>query len=115
MTAYSSSLFIFRRDLRLHDNTALNEALRLSRQVLPCFIFDPRQIEPHPYQSKPALQFMLQSISDLQLQLQTEGGKLGLYHGLPEQVIRSVLEGQHIQAVFSTAITRLSADGVMMN
>ncbi len=100
MTAYANSLFIFRRDLRVHDNTALNEALRLSRQVLPCFIFDPRQIEPHPYQSKPALQFMLQSIGDLQQQLQTVGGKLALYHALPEQVVCSVFEQLHIQAVF---------------
>lgn len=100
MTLYASALFIFRRDLRVHDNTGLNEALRLSGQVLPCFIFDPRQIEPHPYQSKPALQFMLQSISDLQQQLQTAGAKLGLYHALPGQVIRSVYEQQHIQAVF---------------
>ena len=74
MPPYSNSLFIFRRDLRVHDNTALNEALHLSKQVLPCFIFDPRQIEPHPYQSKPALQFMLQSIIDLQQQLQAAGG-----------------------------------------
>ena len=100
MPPYSNSLFIFRRDLRVHDNTALNEALRLSKQVLPCFIFDPRQIEPHPYQSKPALQFMLQSISDLESQLKTAGGKLALYQELPEQVIRSVFEQQHIQAVF---------------
>ena len=100
MTRYTNSLFIFRRDLRLHDNTALNEALRISRQVLPCFIFDPRQIEPHPYQSKPALQFMLESITDLEQQLQMAGGKLGLYHALPEQVIRRVLEQQHIQSVF---------------
>ncbi|MDD2660175.1 MAG: deoxyribodipyrimidine photo-lyase [Methylococcales bacterium] len=100
MAFYVNSLLIFRRDLRVHDNTALNEALRLSGQVLPCFIFDPRQIEPHPYQSKPALQFMLQSISDLQQQLQSAGAKLGLYHALPEQVIRSVHEQQHIQAVF---------------
>ncbi len=100
MTLYVNSLFIFRRDLRVHDNTALNEALRLSRQVLPCFIFDPRQIEPHPYQSKPALHFMLQSINDLQQQLQAVGGKLGLYHDAPEQVIRNVLDLHHIQAVF---------------
>jgi deoxyribodipyrimidine photo-lyase len=100
MTRYASSLFIFRRDLRVYDNTALNKALRLSGQVLPCFIFDPRQVEPHPYQSKPALQFMLQSIRDLQQQLQTAGGKLGLYHALPAQVIRSVFQQQRIEAVF---------------
>ncbi|MFZ2312635.1 MAG: deoxyribodipyrimidine photo-lyase [Methylobacter sp.] len=100
MTRYSTSLFIFRRDLRLHDNTALLEALRLSGQVIPCFIFDPRQIEPHPYQSKPGLQFMLQSIDDLQQQLQSTGSKLALYHALPEQVIKQLAEQQRIQAVF---------------
>ena len=100
MIRYASSLYIFRRDLRIDDNTALNEALRLSGQVLPCFIFDPRQIEPHPYQSKPALQFMLQSISDLQQQLQAVGGQLALYHTAPVQVIRRVFEQQSIQAVF---------------
>ncbi|MDD5579748.1 MAG: deoxyribodipyrimidine photo-lyase [Methylobacter sp.] len=100
MAQYALSLFIFRRDLRIQDNTALNEALRLSQQVIPCFIFDPRQIQPHPYKSKPALRFMLQSIKDLEGELQAVDGKLALYHGLPEQVIKIVHEQQHIQAVF---------------
>ncbi|MDD5114982.1 MAG: deoxyribodipyrimidine photo-lyase [Methylobacter sp.] len=100
MPHYAVSLFIFRRDLRIHDNTALNEALRLSEQVLTCFIFDPAQIEPHPYQSKPALQFMLQSISDLQQQLQAVGGSLALYRQAPEHVIRELVVQHNIQAVF---------------
>jgi deoxyribodipyrimidine photo-lyase len=100
MPIYNKSLFIFRRDLRLQDNTGLNEALRLSKQVLPCFIFDPRQIDAHSYQSQPALHFMLQSIADLDQQLQDVGGKLTLYKGLPDQVIASILEQQSIQAVF---------------
>jgi len=56
--------------LRLEANNALNQALQLSQQVLPCFIFDPRQIQPHPYQSVPAITFMLPSLNDLQMQLQ---------------------------------------------
>jgi len=100
MPIYNKSLFIFRRDLRLQDNTGLNEALRLSKQVLPCFIFDPRQIDAHSYQSQPGLHFMLQSIADLDQQLQDVGGKLTLYRGLPDQVIASILEQQSIQAVF---------------
>lgn len=43
---------------------------------------------------------MLQSISDLEQQLQAMGGKLVLYHASPEQVIKTVHEQQHIQAVF---------------
>ncbi len=100
MSHYTNSVFIFRRDLRLQDNTGLNEALRLSKHVLPCFIVDPRQIEPHPYQSKPALQFMLQCLIDLQQQLQTVGAELGLYQALPVQVISQLVEQQAIQAVF---------------
>ncbi len=41
---YSLSLYLFRRDLRIHDNTALNAALTESTTVIPCFIFDPRQV-----------------------------------------------------------------------
>lgn len=97
MSQYSISLFIFRRDLRLHDNTALLEAIRLSGRVISCFIFDPRQIELHPYRSEAGLQFMLESIRDLQQQLQ---GKLALYHASPEQVVKRLHEQQQIQAVF---------------
>ena len=94
------ALFIFRRDLRIDDNTGLQEAIRLSKQVIPCFIFDPRQIEPHPYQSKSGMMFMLQSIRDLQRQLQLVGGKLALFNELPEQVITQLVEQQPIKAVF---------------
>lgn len=100
MTPYSTSLFIFRRDLRIHDNTALQQALVLSERVIPCFIFDPRQIEPHPYQSRPGLQFMLQSIKDLQQQLESTGGQLALFHALPVHIVTQLLEQQRIQAVF---------------
>jgi deoxyribodipyrimidine photo-lyase len=100
MSTYAISLFIFRRDLRLDDNTALNEALLLSDQVIPCFIFDPQQIDEHPYQSKPGLQFMLESIRDLQQQLLSRGGELTLYHASPEQTIQRLFEQHRIQAVF---------------
>jgi deoxyribodipyrimidine photo-lyase len=100
MAQYSTSLFIFRRDLRVQDNTALLEALRLSAQVIACFIFDPRQIEPHPYQSKAGLHFMVRSITDLQRQLQSVGGRLALYHALPDQIVKRLHEQQRIQAVF---------------
>jgi deoxyribodipyrimidine photolyase len=42
---YNRSIFIFRQDLRTHDNTALLEAMRNSREVFPIFIHDARAIE----------------------------------------------------------------------
>ncbi|MGY6274555.1 cryptochrome/photolyase family protein [Methylomonas sp. MgM2] len=97
---YSKSLFIFRRDLRLSDNNGLNAALLQSERVLPCFIFDPRQIESHPYQSGPGLQFMLEALQDLQRQFQRHGGYLYTFHALPETVIAQLHQQQGIGAVF---------------
>lgn len=97
---FTKSLFIFRRDLRLYDNSGLNAALQQSEQVLACFIFDPRQIEPHPYQSRPGLQFMLEALQDLQRQFQARQSQLGLYHGQPEQIISRLQREQVFDAVF---------------
>jgi deoxyribodipyrimidine photo-lyase len=97
---YRISLFIFRRDLRIQDNSALNLAISTSDKVLPCFIFDPRQITKHPYQSQPALQFMLQSLTDLRLAFQAIDAELALYGELPVEVIRQVVQQYSIQAVF---------------
>ena len=100
MRRYSTSLYIFRRDLRVYDNTALHEAIRLSNNVIPCFIFDPRQIEPHAYQSKPGLDFMLQSIADLEAQLKGVDGKLALFRAKPHTAISQLFAQHQIEAVF---------------
>jgi deoxyribodipyrimidine photo-lyase len=100
MNRYSISLFIFRRDLRIHDNNGLRRALEFSDTVLPCFIYDPRQIKKHPYQSKPALLFMLDSISDLQSAFKAIDGQLALFAELPIEVIKRLFETYRIEAVF---------------
>jgi deoxyribodipyrimidine photo-lyase len=97
---YRTSLFIFRRDLRAQDNSALNLAISTSDKVLPCFIFDPRQITKHSYQSQPALQFMMQSLADLELGFQAIDSKLALYDDLPVEVIKQVIQQHSIQALF---------------
>ena len=42
---FRKALFLFRRDLRLEDNTGLIFALKSSEVVIPAFIFTPEQIE----------------------------------------------------------------------
>ena len=100
MPRYETSLFIFRRDLRIADNTALNEALRTSRRVIACFIFDDRQIEVHAYQSKPALHFMLQSLGDLANQFASIKANLAFFSGLPVEIIERLYHKYAINAVF---------------
>ena len=42
---YSRALFIFRQDLRTHDNIGLIEAMKHSKEVFPIFIHDTRAID----------------------------------------------------------------------
>lgn len=100
MNRYATTLFMFRRDLRIHDNSGLNQAIASSGRVLPCFIFDPRQINKHPYQSQPALQFMLQSLVELQQAFQAIGAELALFQELPVDAVKRVFQQHRIQAVF---------------
>jgi len=100
MKRYQNSLFIFRRDLRLEDNSALNAALQQSQQVIACFIFDPRQIQPHAYQSKPGLSFMLQALQDLQQRLLTHAGRLFLFQEQPHALIETIQHTLSLDAVF---------------
>src|SRR5690242_811670 len=87
MHRFKRALFIFRRDLRLHDNTGLLYALQHAKEVIPCFIFTHEQIDRNPYRSDRCLQFMMESLQDLQEQLQAIGKKLYFFLATPEEVI----------------------------
>lgn len=63
--------FLFRRDLRLFDNTALlllcRKAAEARLPVLPLFFFNPAQCEPaqNPYFGPASFQFLCESLVDL--------------------------------------------------
>ena len=100
---FNKSLFIFRRDLRLDDNSALLSALNASREVLPCFIFDPRQVEKHRYFSANALQFMIASLLELAGELRARGGKLYFFFGKAEDVAAALIKKEGIDALYVNA------------
>ncbi len=98
---YKRSLFIFRRDLRVDDNTTLNKALEFSDEVIPCFIFDPRLAdEKRKYFNYNSFQFLLESLEDLKVQLELIGGRLFIFSALPENVIVELKQNNGIDAVF---------------
>lgn len=101
MKQFKKSLFIFRRDLRLDDNTALCAAAQQSEQVIPCFIFDPRQVEKaNKYRSLNAMQFMIESLRDLEEQLAKRDAKLYLFYGKAEGVVKKIIAQEKIDALF---------------
>ena len=83
----------FRRDLRVHDNEALNDALKHGDEVLPVYIFDPREwrgtlpltglpkIGPH------RARFILESVADLRHNLRQRGAELVVRVGHPEDIL----------------------------
>ena len=89
-------IYIFRRDLRLDDNHGL---LNLSKNVdiiLPVFFLDPYQIikSDHNkyYFSNNAVQFMCESLIDLNNQLKEKKSKLRLFYGEPHIMLENIIK-----------------------
>lgn len=99
---YKKSIFLFRRDLRLVDNTGLNAALAASDTVLPIFIFDPAQTDPtvNPYFSAPAFAFLHNSLTELQNALQKNHSSLLTFHDDPANILEKIIVSENIDAVF---------------
>ncbi len=97
---FNRSLFIFRRDLRLRDNSGLISALEQSHGVLPCFILDPRQLGENSYRSDNAVQFMFESLEQTDRDLRQSGGRLYLFEGISHEVVGRLLSAQNLDAVF---------------
>ena len=89
-------IFIFRRDCRLDDNLGLNLLAQQVDQILPLFILDSNQIvqtkKNSNYFSSNAVQFVCESIKDLDQDLKSShGSKLFLLYGTPWEVIAQLL------------------------
>ena len=89
----------FRRDLRLHDNTALSEACRQAEQVVPVFILEDA-LRSGPDVGAARLQFLLNSVAELQENLRALGSKLIVRSGKSEVEIPRLANELKAQAVF---------------
>ena len=93
------ALFVFRRDLRLEDNTGLLFALKNAEEVVLSFIFTPQQIDNNPYKSNRSLQFMIESLEELAKEIEARKGRLYLFFGEPEKVIEKCIKQLDIDSV----------------
>jgi len=87
-----SQIFIFRRDLRIQDNTGLDALHKYPEPIIPIFIFVPDQIDPqkNPYFSNNCVQFMCESLKDLEKNIDAKGGKMNYFYGEPISVIDKI-------------------------
>ena len=79
MTRYT--LFIYRRDLRIVDNNGLNLAMKQFENIIPVFIFTPEQVgDKNKFKSDNAIQFMCESLKELDIDLKKQGSKLHIFN-----------------------------------
>jgi deoxyribodipyrimidine photo-lyase len=88
-----NGLFIFRRDFRVVDNNGLNLLNSLCKRVYPVFIFTPEQVSgTNKYKSNNAVQFMIESLQDLAVQIRKMGGQLLCFYGHNNTIISNLIK-----------------------
>jgi deoxyribodipyrimidine photo-lyase len=98
-------VFIFRRDMRLYDNTTFREAIKKANiakfRVLPIFICNPVQLDTskNEYASGNAIQFMTQCLEDLNSQLGDHRGRLLMFQGTDIKVLEALSTSYDVKCV----------------
>lgn len=95
------TLFWFRRDLRLEDNTGLFYALQQEKNTLPLFIFDTNILHKLEDKADARVEFILHQIHFLKQKLENRGSSLLIQHGKPEEIFPKLTEEFEIQAVYT--------------
>lgn len=94
------TIFIFRRDLRLKDNNALNYAISNYENIIPIFIFTPEQItKKNKYKSNNAVQFMCESLKELDDDLQQLSSKLHLFYGDNISILKNIIKTINVSTI----------------
>jgi deoxyribodipyrimidine photo-lyase len=98
---YNNGLFIFRRDFRIIDNTALNIANANCKNIYTIFIFTPEQVsKSNPYKSDNSVQFMIESLHQLSEEIQKKGGRLYTFYGDNNHIIQYCIKAFDINCIF---------------
>lgn len=95
------TLFWFRRDLRLEDNTGLFYALQQEKDVLPLFIFDRNILDKLEDKSDARVEFIQNQLKDIKAKLEQKGGAVLVKYGKPEEIYAKLLETYAVQAVYT--------------
>jgi deoxyribodipyrimidine photo-lyase len=94
----------FRKDLRIHDNEILTEAVRRGDSIIPVYCFDPRQFELTSFNTNKTglirARFLLESVSDLRKSFQAAGGDLLIRVGKPESILPELVTKYKVHEVY---------------
>ncbi len=97
-----TTVVLFTRDLRVHDHPALAEAAAVSGRVVPLFVLDDSLLASD-YARPNRVQFLLESLADLDESLRALGGRLVVRRGDPVREAVAIARASSAQAVFTSA------------
>jgi len=93
------SIFWYRRDLRLEDNTGLFKALNENENILPIFIFDDSIIDELP-EDDARVNFIYESLSKINKQLNNHKASLQILKGQIDDVWEKLVTTYDIHKVY---------------
>jgi deoxyribodipyrimidine photo-lyase len=95
------SIFWFRRDLRIEDNSGLYQALKQDANVIPLFIFDSLILDKLENKKDKRVSFINKALLNLKSQLEELGSSLLIIHGKPLDVFINLLNDYEIGSVYT--------------
>jgi deoxyribodipyrimidine photo-lyase len=95
-----SALCWFRRDLRDHDHAALMHALRHAPRVYCVFVFDRTILERLAHRADRRVEFILESVRELDAALRQKGGGLIVRHDEAAAIIPALARELGVDGVF---------------
>jgi deoxyribodipyrimidine photo-lyase len=95
------TLFWFRRDLRLEDNTGLFYALQQEKNVLPLFIFDRNILDRLEDKADARVEFIHSQLLEIKTKLGQKGSSLLIKYGKPEDIYPELLQEFDIHSVYT--------------
>jgi deoxyribodipyrimidine photo-lyase len=96
-----TTIFWFRRDLRLDDNAGLYRALKSGNPVLCLFIFDPAILDKLDNKQDTRVTFIYETITDLHKELQEHGSSLLVLYDTVEKAWQQVIKDYDVGAVYT--------------
>jgi deoxyribodipyrimidine photo-lyase len=94
------TLFWFRRDLRLNDNTGLYYALQQEENILPLFIFDKNILDKLEDKADARVEFIHDQITKIRSELADKGSSILVKYGDPVEIHKDLMAEYDITAVY---------------
>lgn len=94
------NIFWFRRDLRLEDNTALFEALKSDKNVLPIFIFDKNILSKLENKEDKRVDYFHQALKEINKELHAFGGSIKTYFATPIDAFSDIIKEFEVESVY---------------